>query len=72
MDMSTLVNMLIICWVPVAQPHHADPIVQEAWRIEKSVPLSQCLTMNRLASGGGALGALTVRCGDSFKVSPQK
>lgn len=71
MDMSTLVNMLIICWVPFAQPHKA-PIVKEAWRLEKSVPLGQCLTMNRLASGGGALGALTVRCGDSYKVSPQK
>jgi len=71
MDLTQLVNMLIICWVPVAQMH-AAPIVKEAWRLEKSVPLGQCLTMNRLASGGGPLGALTVRCGDGYKVSPQK
>ena len=71
MDLNQLVAMLIICWVPVAQSHKA-PIIKEAWRIEKSVPLGQCLTMNRVFTTGGVLGALTVRCGDSYKVGLQK
>jgi len=65
-DLSALVTMVMICWVPVAQPH-AAPMLTEAWRIEKSMPLDQCLIMNRMASGGGRAAAITVRCGDGFE-----
>lgn len=71
MDLSALVNMLIICWVPALQMQ-SYTVVKEAWRIEKSVPLGQCLTMNRVFTTGGAQGVVTVRCGDGYKVSPQK
>jgi hypothetical protein len=64
-DLSTIVTMLMICWVPVSQPH-ASPTLKEVWRFEKQMPLDQCLIMNRMASGGGSAAAITVRCGDGF------
>jgi hypothetical protein len=65
-DLPTIVTMLMICWVPVPQSH-AAPTLKEVWRIEKTMPLDQCLIMNRMASGGGSAAAITVRCGDSFE-----
>lgn len=56
--MTKLVAMLIICWVP------RDGSLVEAWRIEKSVTLEHCLAMNKMASGGGKAGAITVRCAE--------
>ena len=70
-DVTQLVSMLIICFTPVAVPHD-KPVLQEAWRLEKVVPLEQCLVMNRMASGGGAAGAITVRCGDGFAWKPKE
>lgn len=57
--MTKLVTMLILCFVPT---DHGT--LSEAWRIEKRVTLEHCLTMNRIASGGGRSGAITVRCGE--------
>ena len=70
-DLTQLVSMLIICFVPVAGPHD-NPVLQEAWRLEKVVPLDQCLVMDRMASGGGKAGVITVRCGDGYEWKPKQ
>jgi hypothetical protein len=64
--MNALVNMVAIGWTAVAVPH-GEPMLHEAWRFEKLVPLEHCLIMNRVFSGGGRYGAITVKCGDSFE-----
>lgn len=63
MTMSTLVNMVAIGWTVVVVPHH-KPVLHEAWRFERRVPLKDCLIMDRVFSGGGRYGAITVKCGD--------
>lgn len=52
------VKMLIVCWVI----QHG--VLVEAWRVDETVSLNNCLKMNRVFSGGGPRGAITVRCGD--------
>jgi hypothetical protein len=52
--------MLVICWAP-----QTDGTLKEAWRIEKTVSLDHCLTMNRVFASGGKAAAITVRCGYS-------
>jgi hypothetical protein len=61
--MDKLVAMLIICFTPATGPHHTI-VLREAWRLERVVPLKDCLTMNRMAAGGGRAGATIVRCGE--------
>lgn len=67
-DLSTIVTMLMICWVPVSGGHMSEkPTLKEVWRLERPMRLDDCLTMNRMASGGGSAAAITVRCGDGFE-----
>lgn len=54
--MDKLVAMLIVCFVP-----NGDEL-KEAWRIEKQVTLEHCLQMNQVASGGGRVGVVYVKC----------
>lgn len=65
MSASTLVNMVAIGWTAVVVPH-GKPVLHEAWRFERRVPIEHCLIMNRVFSGGGSHGAITVKCGDNF------
>lgn len=55
--------MLAICWAP-----QKNGTLKEVWRIEDYVTLEHCLTMNKLFSGGGKSGAITVRCGDIAEI----
>jgi len=66
--MNELVNMVAIGWT-VVHVSLGYSVLHEAWRFEKRVPLEHCLIMNRVFSGGGRYGAITVKCGDDFKMT---
>lgn len=56
MTLETIVLMVITGLVA-----QSDRTLKETWRIEKMVPISQCLQMNRISSSG-RYGAVLVRC----------
>lgn len=52
-----MIRMLIVCLV--VQHGH----LHEAWRIDKRVPMEQCLTMMQYFTVHGSEGAISVKCG---------